>query len=70
VVDIQFYTSEGKKVKASRTTTETENIGDKVAETWSYDLEQKIDSAKIEITYWLDTKSVLVPFSVTAGLGF
>lgn len=41
-----------------------------VSVTQTYNLEKKVDSCDITVTYWADRKKLVVPFKLVLGLGF
>ena len=69
IVDIQFFDAQGKKIESRRSQTLRTGLTNNVTVSWTYDLERKVDSAKIVITHWMDMRTVIVPFDMTIGIG-
>ncbi len=69
IADIQFFTAEGKLIKSRRGSTSRMGIGKFVTQSWTYNLEEKIDTAKIVISSWTDKRSHTFPLNVSVTLG-
>ncbi len=72
IADIQFFDAAGKKIESNRYGVSWDNLkpmNDYIV-SWEYQLKDKLDSAKIVITYWDDMKTVVVPFNLKIGVGF
>lgn len=67
---VRFLDTQGKEIESNEAGREEMTLGNAKTITRAYNLAKKIESATIEITSWMDMKTVKVPFDlkVTAGL--
>jgi hypothetical protein len=72
IADIQFFDAAGKKIESNRCGVSWDNLKpmNDYTVSWEYQLKDKVDAAKIVITYWDDMKTVVVPFNLKIGVGF
>jgi hypothetical protein len=69
IAGIEFFDAAGKKVESRRGSSSSMSFGDSVTITWEYNLKNKLNTAKIVISYWMDMKKLTVPVDLKVGLG-
>jgi hypothetical protein len=63
---IQFFDPQGNEVDAHKSSW---GGGDFLGYMAEYELKQKMDHAKVIVSYWTDLKNVTVPFTIKTGVG-
>ena len=69
VAEWKFYDAAGKEIKSSHGGTTTMSAFGKMNIDKSFNLAQKVDKVTIAITYWMDMKTVSVPFDLKVSMG-
>lgn len=69
IAEVVFLDSDGKAVKADRTSSSRFGFGDKVQVTYGYELDKQIDVATVQFKLWTDMEKVKVPVDLSFGLG-
>jgi hypothetical protein len=69
IAGIRFLDAAGAEIESSRAGSMTMSAFDEVQVTEEYDLAREVDQVTVEITYWMDLKTVKVPFDVTVRVG-
>lgn len=69
IADIKFFNNAGEELEARRGSTSRSSFGKLVTVSWSYNFKEKVDEAKVVVSYWTDRKIVMVPIDQTFGLG-
>jgi hypothetical protein len=70
IVDIQFFDAGGKKIESKRGPTQSMKMMNAVTVDWEFQFKNKVDAAKVVVTYWMDRKAVSVPIKLSTGIGF
>jgi len=63
---IQFFDAQGNEIEARKSSW---GGGDFFGYMVEYELKQKVDRAKVIVSYWTDLQTVTVPFTIKTGLG-
>lgn len=66
---VRFLDAQGAEIKSETGMTGTSSMMGKVTVDKSFYLHQKVESATIELTYWMDMKQVSLPFTVKTSVG-
>lgn len=70
IQSIEFFDAAGKKIESTSGGGGSMRFGGIVTITRDYQLKEKVDLAKVVVTYWMDAKTVSVPLDFKIGVGF
>ncbi|MHC4091528.1 MAG: hypothetical protein ACYSVY_14860 [Planctomycetota bacterium] len=69
IASVRFLDDKGKEIKSSAAGGSRMSLGSQVQIEKNYNLQEKVVSVTVEITYWTDMRPLEVPFNVTATVG-